>query len=81
MNSPIFLQFELGRAQAQLAESLAKPAALSPIGAESASCSAFAPERRHHLMERSFADAAHRHGFEGARWSSRVAILDVLPDE
>ena len=68
MNSPLFLRFELGRAQAQFAESLAKLPASSPIGAETQSCSAFAPQRRQHRMERSFADAANRHGFERARW-------------
>ncbi len=68
MNSPFSLQFELGRAQAQLAKSLANPTASSPIGADTETCNAIAPQRRQHLMERSFASAANRHGFERARW-------------
>jgi hypothetical protein len=64
MNSPFSLQFELGRAQAQLAKSLANPTASSPIGADTETRNAIAPQRRQHLMERSFASAANRHGFE-----------------
>ena len=61
MNSPFFLQSELGRAQAQLAESLANLPALSPIGAETESCNAIAPQR-------SFANAANLPGFGRALW-------------
>ena len=68
MNSPFFLQSELGRAQAQLAESLAKLPASSPIGAERERRNAIAPQRGQHLMERSFGDAANRHGLKRARW-------------
>jgi hypothetical protein len=37
-------------------------------------------KRRHHLMERSFADAANRHGFKRARWRGLVkqSIQDLL---
>ena len=68
MNSPFFFQSELSRAQAQLAESLANLPASFPIGAETESCSAIAPQRRQHLMKSCFASAANRHGFERARW-------------
>jgi len=68
MNSSFFLQFELGRAQAQLAESWANRPASSPIGAETESCNAIAPPGRRHLMKRSFACAANRDGLERARW-------------
>ena len=67
MNSPFFLQSELGRAQAQLAESLANLPASSAIGAETESCCAIAAQRRQHLMKSCFASAANRHGFERAR--------------
>jgi len=67
MNSPFFLQFELGRAQAQLAESWANRPASSLVGAETASCNAIAPPGRRHLLKRGFANAANRHGFERAR--------------
>jgi hypothetical protein len=68
MNSPFFLQSELGRAQAQLAESLANPPVSSPMGAEIENCDAIAPQGRKHLIKRSFANAANRHDFEWARW-------------
>src|ERR1700737_2799561 len=37
-------------------------------------------KRRHHLVERSFADAANRHGFKRARWRGLVkqSIQDLL---
>jgi hypothetical protein len=66
MNSPFFLQSELGRAQAQLAESFANLPASSPIGAETESCGAIAAPGGHHLMKSCFASAANRHGFERA---------------
>ena len=67
MNSPFFLQSELGRAQAQLAESFANLPASSPIGVETESCGAIAAPGGHHLMKSCFASAANRHGFERAR--------------
>ena len=80
MNALVFLQFELGRAQAQLAESLGKLPASSPRRAETEHCDAIAPQRRQHPMERSFANAANRHGFERARWPgwSNIRCQDLL---
>jgi hypothetical protein len=80
MNSLVFLQFELGRAQAQLAESLADLPVSSPIGAEIERCDAIAPQRRQHLMERSFANAANRHGFQARSLAGLVkhSIQDLL---
>jgi hypothetical protein len=67
MNTPFFLQSELGRAQAQLAESLANLPASSPIGAATESCCAIVAPGGEHLMKSCFASAANRHGFERAR--------------
>lgn len=80
MNSLVLLQFELGRAQAQLAESLGKLPASSPRDAETERGDAIAPQRRQHLMERSFANAAHRDGFELARLAGlgKHSIQDLL---
>jgi hypothetical protein len=60
MNSLAFFQFELGRAQAQLAESLGKLPASFPIGAETESRNAIAPQRGQHLMERSLPETANQ---------------------
>ena len=53
---PFFLPSELGRAQAQLAESLAH---LPASGAETKSRSAIAAPRRQHRMKSCFASAAY----------------------
>ena len=71
---PLFLQSDLGRAQAQLAESLANLPASSPIGAETEGCGAIAAPGGQDLVKSCFASAANRHGFVRARCESWANI-------